>query len=799
MPRLRLPRPAWIVVALLLAGFVSILAVDGFVRATIDIDATAVPEDPSFDKVPADIQSGGPVIDAAAGRLRSAGMPDRTVALTFDDGPDPKWSPEVLRVLQKHGVPGTFFVVGSQVAQYPDVVRQMRAAGAEVGLHTFSHVDLATVPAETVQREMAQTQLVLAGAIGETSYISRPPYSSGASSLTNAQLDTVRLLAEIGQLTVLSDVDSRDWERAGIAKIVASSIPGNGRGGIVLLHDGGGDRTQTIEALDRLIPELKQRGYRFTTVTEGMGLPPANQPATGSHQQEGTVLLTAVGIATTVVDVLGWLLLAAVVLIFLRLFVVVVLAARHKRQRRPDRWTWGRPITEPVSVIVPAYNERECIASTVRSLLAGDHPIEVVVVDDGSTDGTADIVEGLGLPGVRVIRQRNAGKPAALNTGIAYARHDIIVMMDGDTVFEPTTVRLLVQPFADPEVGAVAGNAKIANRTGLVAKLQHIEYVIGFNLDRRAYDLLRCMPTVPGAVGAFRRSALREVGGLSDDTLAEDTDLTMAVCAAGWRVVYEERAIAWTEAPATLSQLWRQRYRWSYGTMQSMWKHRRSALADGNAGRFGRVALAHLVLFQVVLPLLAPLIDVMLVFGLLFLNPLTTLAGWGAVLVVQFAVAALAFRLDRESMRALLVLPLQQVAYRQLMYAVLARSAVTAVGGVRLRWQKMHRSGTANAALAAELGGEAARVPHVPVPVRPAPPGGPVPGRPLTRVVAGGPPTRRGDGPAGPGPVRPAHTAPAPSRGGYAEVPPQVVPPAGPVVPLQRRPDPAPSRGRENR
>ncbi|NMH91118.1 glycosyltransferase [Pseudonocardia bannensis] len=768
--------------------------VDGFVRATIGVDAEAVPQDPAFDAVPGEIRSGGPVIDAADGRLRSAGMPDRTVALTFDDGPDPRWSPEVLRVLQKHGVPGTFFVVGSQVAQYPDVVRQMRDAGAEVGLHTFSHVDLATVPAETVQREMAQTQLVLAGAIGETTYLSRPPYSSGASSLTNTQLDTIRQLAEVGQLTVLSDVDSRDWERAGVDKIVRSSVPENGRGGIVLLHDGGGDREQTVAALDRLIPELQQRGYRFTTVTQGMGLPPANQPATQAHRQEGAVLLTAVGIATTVVDGLGWLLIVAVVLIFLRLLVVIVLAVRHRRQRRPDRWSWGRPVTGPVSVVVPAYNERECIASTVRSLLASDHPIEIVVVDDGSTDGTADIVEGLGLPGVRVIRQRNAGKPAALNTGIAYARHDIIVMMDGDTVFEPTTVRHLVQPFADPEVGAVAGNAKIANRTGLVAKLQHIEYVIGFNLDRRAYDLLRCMPTVPGAVGAFRRSALREVGGLSDDTLAEDTDLTMAVCAAGWRVVYEERAIAWTEAPATMSQLWRQRYRWSYGTMQSMWKHRRSALAGGDGGHFGRLALAHLALFQVALPLLAPLIDVLLIYGLLYLDPLATLVGWGSVLIVQFGVAALAFGLDRESPRGLLVLPLQQVAYRQLMYAVLVRSAATAVGGVRLRWQKMHRSGAANAALAAELGGGRAQVP--PVPGRPAPPRGAAPG---PRVVAG-PPTRRTDVPLRPGPARPGQAPPPPPRGGSAGGPPRpAAPPAEPVVPSQRRPDAQPVRGGDGR
>ena len=129
----------------------------------------------------------------------------------------------------------------------------------------------------------------------------------------------------------------------------------------------------------------------------------------------------------------------------------------------------------------------------------------MIVVDDGSTDGTADIVERLGLPGVRVIRQRNAGKPAALNTGIRYARADLLVLVDGDTVFQPDTIHRLVQPFADPRVGAVSGNTKVANRRRLLGRWQHLEYVIGFNLDRRMYAVLRCMPTIPGAVGAFRR------------------------------------------------------------------------------------------------------------------------------------------------------------------------------------------------------------------------------------------------------------------------------------------------------
>jgi cellulose synthase/poly-beta-1,6-N-acetylglucosamine synthase-like glycosyltransferase len=344
-----------------------------------------------------------------------------------------------------------------------------------------------------------------------------------------------------------------------------------------------------------------------------------------------------------------------------------------------------------VSVIVPAYNEEVGITAAVRSLLGSDYPeFEVIVVDDGSTDGTAAAVTAIDDQRVTLIGQPNAGKPAALNTGIAAARHDIVIMVDGDTVFEPDTIRHLVRPLADPEVGAVSGNTKVGNRRGLLGRWQHIEYVIGFNLDRRMYDVLQCMPTVPGAIGAFRRRALAQVGGVSGDTLAEDTDLTMALNRAGWRVVYEESARAWTEAPSTLRQLWRQRYRWCYGTMQAMWKHRGARRERNALGRFG---LPYLLLFQVLLPLLAPAIDLFAVYGLVFLDPVPVLAYWMAFNGFQLLLGAYAFRLDGESPRPLWAAPLQQFVYRQLMYLVVIESVASAIAGTRLRWHKLSRTG----------------------------------------------------------------------------------------------------------
>ena len=390
------------------------------------------------------------------------------------------------------------------------------------------------------------------------------------------------------------------------------------------------------------------------------------------------------------------LLAIAVVLAGARLAVQLVTARIHLRRlaRRSKRLRY----LGPVSVIVPAYNEAANIAATVTSLVGNDYPrIEVIVVDDGSTDGTADIVRRLRLPNVYVITQPNAGKPAALNNGIAHARSDILVLVDGDTVFEQDTVGRLIQPLADPGVGAVSGNTKVANRHGLLGRWQHLEYVIGFNLDRRMFEVAECITTVPGAIGAFRRAAVIDVGGVSEQTLAEDTDFTMAIIRAGWRVVYQPDAIAWTEAPSSLRQLWRQRYRWCYGTMQAMWKHRRSIVERGSSGRLGRRALLYLTMFQILLPLAAPAVDIYTVYGLIFLPWAQVAMIWLGFTVAQVLTAAYALHLDREPYGPLWTLPLQQVVYRQMMYLVVFQSTVMALLGGRLRWHRMVRTGAATA------------------------------------------------------------------------------------------------------
>ncbi|MGW3105542.1 bifunctional polysaccharide deacetylase/glycosyltransferase family 2 protein [Streptomyces sp. NPDC001100] len=765
-----LQRPRVILALLLLLGLTCVMLLDGYLRAEVGGDQR-VRDGASASKVPDKVLNGGPILTFRNGSPVTRTIPKKTIVLTFDDGPNPTYTPAVLKILKKYDVPGTFFLVGSMVSRYPSIVKEMVAQGNEVGIHTFTHVDLSYQSDARIEREMEQTQLALAGAAGITTTLFRAPYSSETDAIDNYSYPVYKKLGASGYTSVFVDTDSDDWKQPGVAKIIKWATPSGTSGSSVLFHDAGGVRTQTMKALPQYIEKMKAKGYTFTTVSGAIaknasaqraangtgagagagaaagtstgtveaGAQPSAAPsgapagttsgggqtvgsavggtgsgtqsgtrrisvqqgahreATGMTLYEGRALIYAVMVAEWVVPGLAAGLTVVGVAVMSRFGMMLILARRHYRQRNKRRFSWGPTVTRPVTVIVPAYNEKECIANTLESLAKSTHPIEIIVVDDGSSDGTSEIAReaarSFGMDNVRVIRQENAGKPAALNNGVRSASYDIVVMMDGDTVFEPDTVRQLVQPFADPEVGAVAGNAKVGNRNTVIGAWQHIEYVMGFNLDRRMYDLLRCMPTIPGAIGAFRREAVLQVGGMSEDTLAEDTDITIAMHREGWRVVYQEHARAWTEAPASLKQLWSQRYRWSYGTMQALWKHRKSLTDKGPSGRFGRVGMPLVVIFQIITPVFAPLIDVFTVYSMIFVDFWASLAMWFAVLGIQLLCAAYAFRLDKEKYRYLLMMPLQQLAYRQMMYLVLIHSSITALTGGRLRWQKLKRTG----------------------------------------------------------------------------------------------------------
>lgn len=640
--------------------------------------------------------SAAPVLDLRGDTVQSVATPSRTVVLTFDDGPDPEWTPAVLEVLARHDVPATFFVVGDQVTAHPGLVRAEIAGGHEVGAHTYNHRDLSTLPAWQVNLELSLTQTVLAGATGRHVGLFRPPYSSTPAALDVGDVDVLQQVADRGYLSVLADRDSGDWRRPGIGRIVANATPSGDDGAVVLFHDGGGDRSETVAAVDRLIMDLQGRGYEFATVGQllGDGDDLAMAEVSTREAWQGRVAVAVIEASQAATRLLALSLIPIGILAVARGIIVTHLARRHRR--RPV--VVDERAAPPVSVLVPAYNEEAGIGATIRSLLDSTHrDVEIVVIDDGSTDGTAAIVDTFAAEGVRLVRQPNRGKAAALGAGIDSAEHDLIVSVDGDTIFERGAITALVGPFADARVGAVSGNTKVGNRRGILGRWQHIEYVMGFNLDRRMYEELDCMPTVPGAVGAFRRQALVDAGGPTDDTLAEDTDLTMAINRAGWRVVYTQEAVAWTEAPATLANLWRQRYRWCYGTLQAIWKHR-AAMRD-RSSPLGRRGLPYLLFFQVLLPILAPLVDLYTLYGLVFLDPWPVLTYWLGFTALQTGIAVYAFRIDGESLGPLWAIPLQQFVYRQLMYLVVIQSVTTAAIGIPLPWQRVERTGTAGEAM----------------------------------------------------------------------------------------------------
>jgi cellulose synthase/poly-beta-1,6-N-acetylglucosamine synthase-like glycosyltransferase/peptidoglycan/xylan/chitin deacetylase (PgdA/CDA1 family) len=682
------PPAHWLLLALVLAGILLMLAVQGLTSLTTGRSATPKTgtEDPALRGSTAIWRVDGDRLVPAESRV------GRRVALTFDDGPDPTWTPRIAAILTRFGVPATFFEVGEQVVRYPDVVAALRSEGFELGNHTFAHTELSKIPGWERQLQVSMTDTAIAGAAGVRTHFFRPPYSNRPNAVTQAQARAVASTLDPGRFIVLANYDSDDWERPGVARILRNATPRGHRGGVILMHDGGGDRSQTVDALKRLVPRLERRGFRLVPLSRLAGISKAEaQPAaSGSEKLRGKLLIGALVAARWVTELFYLLLIPIAVLAVLRAAVIVFLARRHaKRWRRRS----APAFTPPVSVLVPAFNETEVIAKALKSLSGGNYPAhEVIVIDDGSTDGTGELVEGLGLPGVRLLRQPNSGKAAALNAGFAVATGEVIVTVDADTVFEEDTLRRLVEPFADPGVGAVAGNTKVGNRRGLLGTWQHIDYVTGFNLDRRLYDLLRSMPTVPGAVGAFRHETIEVAGGFSSATLAEDTDLTITIGRSGRRVAYVEDARGWTETPATLAGLWRQRYRWSYGTMQAVWKHR-SALWRREDGKVGRRGLPYLILFQLALPLLAPVIDIYTLYGLVFLDPLPVLGYWLAFNLLQLALGVYAFRLDGERLGPLWALPVQQFVYRQLMYLVVIQSAISAVRGLGLRWQHVERTG----------------------------------------------------------------------------------------------------------
>lgn len=652
--------------------------------------------------------------------VKRTGNLNKQVSLTFDDGPDPTWTPKILSILEKNHVPGTFFMIGENALGNRDLIKRIADDGDEIGNHSYTHPNMAEEAATGIGLELNATQRLIEATTGRSIRLFRAPYFGDAEPTTADELEPAVVAQQHGYTVVGLHVDPDDWQRPGVQHIVDSTIeqvesanPDRSEN-VILLHDGGGDRSQTVEALPIIIQRLRQDGYTFVPTSTLAGL---------THDQV-MPMVDGVDLAAVRADValfavlagilagLNWTFFFAISLGVLR---SVSLASLATMLRRPEPMAAPEDTGDPlVTVIVPAYNEERVIEDSVRRVLESDYRhLQVIVADDGSKDRTSAIIaEAFAAnPRVELLTLVNGGKAAALNRALKEARGAIIVALDADTQFEPQTISRLVRWFADPRIGAVAGNAKVGNRVNLVTRWQAVEYVTAQNLERRALTKLDAIMVVPGAVGAWRREALDDVGGYPEDTLAEDQDLTIAIQRKGWKVAYDEEAVAWTEAPESFKALSKQRFRWSFGTLQCLWKHR-GTLRKGRPSGLAFIGMPQAWLFQIVFAVISPAIDLALLISIGGTALRISQHGWAQTqtdvlrmgiywlgfTMIDLACGWVAYRLDsrKERFRPLLLLA-QRFIYRQLMYSVVIRAVSAAMAGIGIGWGKLERTGRVSA------------------------------------------------------------------------------------------------------
>ena len=642
--------------------------------------------------------------------IQKFGNVNNEVILTFDDGPDPDYTPKILDILKKEKIPAAFFIVGMNAEEHLPILKRIYREGYEIGNHTFTHPNMAAVSDRRAETEMDATRLLIESATGRSTILFRAPYNADAEPTKAEELKPVARSRKENYYTIGESIDPDDWDTEhgvnsdSILNRIVRHYEAYPDKGIILLHDAGGNRKATVEALPKIIHYFKSRNIGFTTIasllhkTRDEVMPPVQSN-----------ILTLNGWVSEVVYWIERLLKGAFLLaIFLGLGKIMVMGIMatiqfvkwKKDQTSPIPVLIGAVEKGLVSIIVPAYNEEINAVKTIRNLLLQDYPLfEIIFIDDGSTDNTYKVVKNEFAENkqVKIFTKTNGGKATALNYGIEKSGSAFVVCIDADTQLYADAVSQLMKKFTNEKIGAVAGMVKIGNENTVLTRWQSIEYTTAQNFDRRAFDLINSITVVPGAIGAFRSSAIIEAGGFTMDTLAEDCDLTIRILRCGYIIRNCAEAVAITEAPETLKQLMKQRFRWSYGIMQSLWKNKDACFNPRYKG-LGMVALPNMLLFQVMIPLIAPLADVVFIISLIVNrnDPESMhhiLGYYGLFLLVDVAVSVIAFAFEKEKFTKLIWLIPQRFAYRQLMYVVLFRSIRKIIKGEGQGWGVLKRTG----------------------------------------------------------------------------------------------------------
>lgn len=634
--------------------------------------------------------------------IRKYGYAPKKIVLTFDDGPDPDYTPRILDILKQEHVPAAFFVVGSMAEKAVPLLRREYEEGYEIGNHTFFHPDISTISLKRVVLELNATRKLIESVTGRSTILFRPPFNADAEPRTLAEVIPVAESRRQNYITIGESIDPWDWQPGVTAdSIVARTIRQKDAGSMLLLHDAGGDtRDETVKALPAIIHYFKSHGYTFTTIADVLHKTKADlMPAIKDDANSG-ILGSFYNFFVEFYFYGNWFLLylflSAIFLAVGRVILIGILAVRQYIEDKKLAKVAVDPASLPaVSIIVPGYNEEVTAIKTIQSLLKMDYPLfQVIFVDDGSKDKTYELVNDAygSHPLVKVLTKPNGGKASALNFGISHAENDFVVCIDADTQLKDDAIYHLMTCFTDREIGAVAGTVKVGNEINMITRWQSIEYITAQNMDRRAFDLINSITVVPGAIGAFRKSAIRMAGGFTLDTLAEDCDLTMRILKQGFIVRNCDEAIAYTEAPETLNGLLKQRFRWSFGVIQSFWKNK-DALFNKKYRFFGMVGMPNILIFQIILPLFSPLADLMMVIGLFGDKPGRILIYYVAFVLIDFIVAVIAFWMQKEDYKKLIYIIPQRFIWRQLMYYVLFKSLRRALKGELSGWGALKRTG----------------------------------------------------------------------------------------------------------
>ncbi|WP_459500664.1 glycosyltransferase [Bacillus sp. C1] len=623
----------------------------------------------------------------------------KQVVLTFDDGPDPKYTPEILDILKEQKIKAAFFILGENAQLNPSIVKRIYDEGHEIGNHTFKHPNVADTSLLRTKVELNTTQRLIQEITGHSTVLFRPPYEADVELESSNEILPILRAQKMNYTMVAEKVDPEDWATPSTNELVKRAVTPiyKGEGNIILLHDAGGNRAHTVEALPIIIKDLKKHGYSFVTISDLMNkerdeVMPSVSSGDKQYLLYNKAVFSGVGYFKHLLTTIFYI---AIGLGIFRFLFLIYFAFKQKRKTKARLFT-NSSYQPFVSVVIAAYNEEKVITKTIRSILDSDYSeFEVIVVDDGSKDGTSKVIQEAfhKHPKVHLIQKENGGKSSAMNLGFQKSRGEIIVTLDADTIIAQDAISLMIRHFEDHNVAAVSGNVKVGNRRNLLTTWQHVEYITGFNLERRAFDELHCITVVPGAIGAWRKKNVLESGYLSEDTLAEDTDLTITFLRQGHRIVYEEKAYAYTESPEDVKSLIKQRYRWTYGTLQCLWKHRK-ALLNPKHKTLGYVALPNMWVFQYVLQFIAPLADILMIMGLFGSNPLKVLGFYFVFFVIDLLASLFAFKLEKENPKPLVWLILQRFIYRQFMTYVVIKSVFSSIRGVAVGWNKLKRKGS---------------------------------------------------------------------------------------------------------